>query len=164
MTSRNPDIRTAQDGFNPAARRSLAAFSHAGGSAAKARGFTLLEIMIVIVLIGLIATFVGNRILGASDQAKFKLAKSQVDTIAGKVERYQDDVGSLPPNLDALVKAPGNSNGWLGPYAKPEELKDPWGHPLEYKVPGESGGFDLMSYGRDGKPGGDSVDADIKHQ
>jgi general secretion pathway protein G len=120
--------------------------------------------MIVIVLIGLIATFVGNRILGASDQAKFKLAQSQVQTIAGKIERYQDDVGSLPPNLEALVKAPSNSNGWLGPYAKEQEINDPWGHPLEYKVPGEGGPFDLMSYGRDGKPGGDSVDADIKYQ
>ncbi len=127
-------------------------------------GFTLMEIMIVIVLIGLIATFVGGRILGASDQGKFKLAKSQVDTIASKIENYQQDVGSLPPDLGALVKAPGNSAGWLGPYAKEQELKDPWGHPLEYHVPGASGPFDLMSYGRDGKAGGDSVDADISHQ
>ena len=127
-------------------------------------GFTLLEIMIVIVLIGLIATFVGNRILGASDRAKVGLAKSQVDTIAGKIDQYQTDVGSLPPDLEALVKAPGNSTGWLGPYAKEQEIKDPWGHPLEYHVPGASGPFDLISYGRDGKPGGDSVDADIKHQ
>jgi general secretion pathway protein G len=128
------------------------------------RGFTLMEIMIVIVLIGLIATFVGNRILGASDQAKHKLAQSQVDTMASKIENYQQDVGSLPPDLEALVKAPGNSAGWLGPYAKEQELKDPWGHPLEYKVPGSGGPYDLMSYGRDGKPGGESVDADISHQ
>ena len=99
--------------------------------------FTLLEIMIVIVLIGLIATFVGSRILGASDRAKVGLAKSQVDTIASKIEMYQHDVGSLPPDLEALVKAPGNSSGWLGPYAKEADLKDPWGHPLEYKVPGD---------------------------
>jgi general secretion pathway protein G len=133
-------------------------------SFAAQRGFTLMEIMIVIVLIGLIATFVGNRILGASDQAKFKLAKSQVDTIASKIENYQQDVGSLPPDLNALVKAPGNSAGWLGPYAKEQELKDPWGHALEYHVPGSSGPYDLMSYGHDGKPGGESVDADIVHQ
>jgi general secretion pathway protein G len=132
--------------------------------AAAERGFTLVEIMIVIVLIGLIATFVGSRILGASDQAKFRLAQSQIETVAGKIERYQDDVGSLPPDLHALVKAPGNSSGWLGPYASEKELKDPWNHPLEYKVPGENGAFDLISLGRDGKAGGDSVDADIKHQ
>ena len=128
------------------------------------RGFTLVEIMIVIVLIGLIATFVGSRILGASDRAKVGLAKSQIDTMAGKIEQYQNDVGSLPPDLHALVKAPGGASGWLGPYSKEQELKDPWGHPLEYKVPGESGPFDLVSYGRDGKPGGESVDADIRHQ
>jgi general secretion pathway protein G len=128
------------------------------------RGFTLVEIMIVIVLIGLIATFVGAKILGASDQAKFHLAQTQVDTTASKIEQYQNDVGSLPPDLEALVKAPGNSNGWLGPYLKEKDLKDPWGHPLQYHPSGDSGGYELMSYGRDGKPGGESVDADIKHQ
>jgi general secretion pathway protein G len=127
-------------------------------------GFTLVEIMIVIVLIGLIATFVGSRILGASDQAKFHLAQTQVDTIASKVEQYESDVGSLPPDLESLVKAPANSTGWLGPYVKDKDLKDPWGHPLQYRVPGEGSPYDLMSYGRDGKPGGESVDADIKHQ
>jgi len=133
-------------------------------SSAAQRGFTLMEIMIVIVLIGLIATFVGSRILGAADTGKFKIAQSQVDTMAGKIEQYQNDVGSLPPDLEALVKAPGNSAGWLGPYASEKELKDPWGHPLEYKVPGSGGPYDLTSYGRDGKPGGESVDADIHHQ
>jgi general secretion pathway protein G len=133
-------------------------------SAAAQRGFTLMEIMIVIVLIGLVATIVGNRIFGASDRAKVKLAQTQVDTIASKIEQYQSDVGSLPPDLEAMVKAPANSAGWLGPYAKEQELKDPWGHPLEYHVPGASGPYDLTSYGRDGKPGGESVDADISHQ
>ena len=129
------------------------------------RGFTLIEIMIVIVLIGLLATIVGSRILGGSDRAKFKLAQTQVDTMASKVEQYQQDVGSLPTNLEALVKAPGNSTGWLGPYAKEQELKDPWGHPLEYHVPGASGaGYDVISLGKDGKPGGDSVDADVHNQ
>jgi general secretion pathway protein G len=132
--------------------------------ARSAHGFTLMEIMIVVVLIGLIATFAFNRILGGSDRAKFKLATAQVDTLASKIEQYQQDVGSLPPTLEALVKAPGNSAGWLGPYAKEQELKDPWGHALEYHVPGESGPFDLVSYGKDGKAGGDSVDADIRHQ
>ncbi len=130
-----------------------------------AQGFTLIEIMIVIVLIGLLATIVGARILGGSDRAKFKLAQTQVDTMASKVEQYQQDVGSLPPDLEALVKAPGNSAGWLGPYAKEQELKDPWGHALEYHAPGEGGAaYDLTSFGKDGKSGGDSVDADIHHQ
>ena len=129
------------------------------------QGFSLIEIMIVIVLIGAIATFAFSRILGDADRAKFKLAQAQVDTMAGKIEQYQQDVGSLPPTLDALVKAPGNSAGWLGPYAKEQEIKDPWGHALEYHVPGEGGAaYDLLSFGKDGKAGGESVDADIHHQ
>lgn len=132
--------------------------------AAAQRGFSLLEIMIVIVLIGGIVALVGTRIFGASDQAKYHLAQTQVDAVASKIEQYQSDTGSLPPNLEALLKNPGSVNGWLGPYAKDKDLKDPWNHPLVYKVPGESGPYDLISYGRDGKPGGDSVDADIHHQ
>jgi general secretion pathway protein G len=132
--------------------------------AAAQRGFTLVEIMIVIVLIGLIASFVGAKILGASDNAKFHLAQTQVDTVATKIEMYQNDTGSLPPDLEALVKAPGGVSGWLGPYLHDKDLKDPWGHPLEYKVPGDGAAYDVISYGRDGKPGGDGVDADIKHQ
>jgi general secretion pathway protein G len=135
-----------------------------GGLALAQGGFTLMEIMIVIVLIGLIATVVGARIFGASDQAKYHLAQSQVETLASKIERYQQDTSSLPPNLEALVKNPGGVSGWLGPYAKETELKDPWGHPLEYRVPGSAGAYDLISYGKDGKPGGDGVDADIVHQ
>ncbi len=133
-------------------------------TARPARGFTLIEIIVVIVLIGLIATIVGNRIFGGADRAKHKLAETQIETVASKVEQYQQDVGSLPPNLDALVKAPAGAAGWLGPYAKEAELKDPWGHALEYHAPGTNGPYDLVCYGRDGKPGGDSVDADIRHQ
>lgn len=127
-------------------------------------GFSLMEIIIVVVLIGAIATFAFSRILGGADRAKVHLAQAQVDTLAGKIEQYQQDVGSLPPDLEALVKAPAGSTGWLGPYAKEAELKDPWGHPYVYTVPGSSGPYDLLSYGRDGKPGGDSYDADIRHQ
>ena len=127
-------------------------------------GFTLIEIIIVIGLIALIGTFALNKILGGADRAKVHLAQAEVDTLAGKIEQYQQDVGSLPPNLEALVTAPANSAGWLGPYAKETELKDPWGQPLEYHVPGQGGPYDLISYGRDGKPGGEAMDADIRHQ
>ena len=133
--------------------------------AARAQGgFTLIEIIIVIGLIALIGTFALNKILGGADRAKVHLAQAEVDTLAGKIEQYQQDVGSLPPNLEALVTAPANSAGWLGPYAKETELKDPWGQPLEYHVPGQGSPYDLISYGRDGKPGGEAMDADIRHQ
>ena len=74
------------------------------------------------------------------------------------------DTGRLPNSLDELVKQPGDTTGWLGPYAKEAELKDPWGHAIEYRAPGESGPFDLVILGKDGKPGSTSVDADIKYE
>jgi len=127
-------------------------------------GMSLLEIIIVIVLIGAVLTLVGSRVLGGADRGKANIAKSQVQTMAGKIENYQLDTGKLPAKLDDLVTQPGGSSGWLGPYAKPAELNDPWGHPLEYRAPGEGQPFDLISLGKDGKVGGSSYDADIKYE
>lgn len=127
-------------------------------------GMSLLEIIIVIVLIGAVLTLVGSRVLGGADRGKANIAKSQVQTVAGKVENYQLDTGKLPAKLDDLVTQPGGTSGWLGPYAKPAELNDPWGHPLEYRAPGEGQPFDLISLGKDGKVGGSSYDADIRYE
>ena len=127
-------------------------------------GMSLLEIIIVIVLIGAVLTLVGSRVLGGADRGKANIDKSQVQTVAGKVENYQLDTGKLPAKLDDLVTQPGGTSGWLGPYAKPAELNDPWGHPLEYRAPGEGQPFDLISLGKDGKVGGSSYDADIKYE
>ncbi|WP_108780243.1 type II secretion system protein GspG, partial [Xanthomonas fragariae] len=91
-------------------------------------GMSLLEIIIVIVLIGAVLTLVGSRVLGGADRGKANLAKSQIQTLAGKIENFQLDTGKLPIKLDDLVTQPGGSSGWLGPYAKPVELNDPWGH------------------------------------
>jgi general secretion pathway protein G len=122
-------------------------------------GFSLIEIIIVVVLIGGIVAFAASRILGGGDRAKAKLAVSQVQTLAEKVQQYEADTGALPDTLNQLVTS--DAGGWLGPYAKTAELNDPWNHPFEYKVPGENKPFDLMSLGKDGKVGGTSVDADI---
>ena len=127
-------------------------------------GMSLLEIIIVIGLIGAVLTLVGSRVLGGADRGKANIAKSQVQTMAGKIENYQLDTGKLPAKLDDLVTQPGGSSGWLGPYAKATELNDPWGHPLEYRAPGEGQPFDLISLGKDGKVGGSSYDADIKYE
>jgi len=127
-------------------------------------GMSLLEIIIVLVLIGLVVTFVGSRVIGGADRGKANLAKSQIQTLAGKVENYQLDTGSLPSKLEDLVAQPGNATGWLGPYAKQAELKDPWGHAIEYRVPGDNKPFDLISLGKDGQPGGESFNADIKYE
>lgn len=137
-------------------RRSRPSF--AGASQA---GFSLIEIIVVVVLIGGIVAFAASRILGGGDRAKVNLAKAQVQTLAEKVQQYEMDTGGLPQTLDDLVKAPGNATGWLGPYAKEAELKDPWTRPFAYTVPGEGQPFGLRSLGADGQPGGDSVNADI---
>lgn len=133
-------------------------------SAARQAGMSLLEIIIVIVLIGAVLTLVGSRVLGGADRGKANLAKSQIQTLAGKVENYQLDTGKLPSKLEDLVTQPAGSSGWLGPYAKPTELNDPWGHAIEYRVPGEGQAFDLISLGKDGRPGGSSYDADIRNE
>jgi general secretion pathway protein G len=127
-------------------------------------GMSLLEIIIVIVLIGAVLTLVGSRVLGGADRGKANIAKAQIQTVAGKVENFQLDTGKLPAKLDELVTQPSGSNGWLGPYAKPADLNDPWGNPLEYRVPGEGQPFDLISLGKDGKVGGSSYDADIHYE
>ena len=127
-----------------------------------AKGFTLLEIVIVIALIGLILGVVATRIMGSQARAEYKLAETKLEAIAGKVDQYEADVGALPDSLDQLVTAPSDAPGWLGPYAKAEDLKDPWRKPLALRVPGENGApFQIVSLGADGAPGGEGVDKDI---
>lgn len=125
---------------------------------------SLLEIIIVIVLVGLVLTLVGSRVLGGADRGRASLAQSQVQILAGKIENYRLDTGHLPSRLEDLVTQPSGVSGWLGPYAKLPEFNDPWGRPVEYRVPGNAGAFDLISLGADGKPGGSSYDADIRYE
>ena len=143
-------MRHARPFRRPAPRRSQA-------------GMTLIEIIIVIVLIGAVMAVIGGTIFSNSDKAKYKLAKTQLNQVAAQIEQYNSDVGDYPRSLEDLVTDP-QANGWLGPYAKKEQLKDPFNHPLQYSAPGENGPFDLISYGKDGKPGGTSVDADLHYE
>lgn len=124
-------------------------------------GFTLIEILIVVGIIAIIGGIVANRIFGGGDRAKWQLARSAVQSLAGKIESYELDNGQPPQKLQDLVAQPSGSNTWLGPYAKESEIKDAWGRPLEYRVPGQSSKFDLISLGADGKPGGESWNRDI---
>lgn len=126
-------------------------------------GFTLIEIMIVIGIIALIAGIVANSVLGSGDKAKYSLAKSQIQTLAAKIENYELDNGQPPAQLQDLVQQPANSSDWMGPYAKESELKDPWKRPFEYRMPGQNGKYDLISYGADGRPGGEKFDRDISN-
>ena len=130
-------------------------------SQASQRGFSLIEIIVVVVLIGGIVAFAASKILGGQDRANVRLAQAQVQTLAEKVQQFQMDTGKLPESLADLAKAPGDAEGWLGPYAREPELVDPWKNPYTYRVPGENAPFDLASLGADGKVGGSSVAADI---
>ena len=130
-------------------------------SQASQRGFSLIEIIVVVVLIGGIVAFAASKILGGQDRANARLAQAQVQTLAEKIQQFQMDTGKLPESLADLAKAPGDAEGWLGPYAREPELVDPWKNPYTYKVPGENAPFDLASLGADGKVGGSSVAADI---
>ncbi len=133
-------------------------------SARRQAGMSLLEIIIVIVLIGAVLTLVASRVLGGADRGKANLAKAQVQTVASKIDNYRLDTNRLPGKLDELVTAPSGVNGWMGPYAKASDLADPWGRPLDYRAPGEGQDYDLVSLGKDGKPGGSSFDADIRYE
>jgi general secretion pathway protein G len=134
------------------------------GAMRRHSGFTLIEILIVVGIIAIIGGIVANRIFGGQDRAKAGLAKTQLQTLAGKIESYELDNGNPPQRLEELVRQPSGSNTWLGPYAKEDELRDPWNRPIEYRVPGSSGKFELISLGADGKPGGEGPARDIVHE
>ena len=125
-------------------------------------GFSLIEILIVVALIALIAGMVANQVFGGQDRAKVKMAQSQVAALAGKISQFEMDTGEVPQRIDELVSASSNMKGWLGPYSKESELKDPWNTPFEYSASGRS--FTITSYGADRKPGGSGVDADITNE
>ncbi len=124
-------------------------------------GFTLIELAVVILLIGGIVALAANSIFGAKNKSNYKLAETQLSLLSQKVSEYQSDVGELPESLEALVKAPGNVEGWLGPYSKEQQLKDPWNTPIEYRNPGADAEFELVSLGADKKSGGEGVDKDL---
>ena len=113
----------------------------------------------VIVLIGIIGTMVVRRSARTS-QGKYRAGKLQVEKLSQDIDDYALDNGSPPKQLQDLLIKPADAPYWNGPYAKGGDLKDPWGHPFGYAYPGQHGQFDIVFYGRDGKPGGDGVDAD----
>lgn len=125
------------------------------------RGFTLLEMLAVIVLLGIVATIVVRQVGGNVDKGKFGAGKAQLASLSMKIEGYALDVGSPPKELVQLINKPAGVRNWNGPYAKPSDLQDPFGNSFGYRAPGEHGTFDLTFYGKDGQPGGESYNADI---
>jgi general secretion pathway protein G len=125
------------------------------------RGFTILEIVIVFILLAGIMAFVGPRIFESMGKAKSSEAKIRIQQLVGNIEIYKLEVGKYPDNLQALVRQPAGVDKWSGPYAKEETLKDAWGNDYKYTVPGQGKAFDLISLGADGKEGGEGENRDI---
>jgi general secretion pathway protein G len=127
---------------------------------ARSGGFTLVELLLVLVILALIGGLVLPGIIGKAEGAKAKAAASQVSRLAMAVESYYLDTGSTPEALQQLVEDPGVA-GWNGPYVKSASLKDPWGHDYVYVFPGEHGEFDISTLGADGQPGGEGKNTDV---
>jgi general secretion pathway protein G len=131
---------------------------------ARAAGFTLLELLVVVVIIGLLAGFVAPRYFGQVGKSEIGVAKAQLDALEKALDQYRLDTGHYPPTelgLTALVTRPASEPKWAGPYLRKDVPLDPWGKPYVYKIPGEKGDFDLLSYGKDGQPGGTGENADL---
>jgi general secretion pathway protein G len=129
------------------------------------RGFTLVEILVVITIIGLIMALVGPRVINYLGEAKVKAAKIQIESFSSALDLYYLDAGRYPSSsegLAALAQRPGGAASWNGPYLKGAVVpNDPWGHAYQYRSPGEHGSYDILSYGSDGQEGGTGTAADI---
>lgn len=128
------------------------------------KAFTLLELLVVMVIIGLLAGFVAPRYFGQIGKSEVKVARAQIDALEKALDQYRLDTGRYPSSeegLVSLVAQPSGAAKWAGPYLRKDVPLDPWGRPYVYRFPGEQRDFDVMSYGRDGKPGGNGEDQDI---
>lgn len=136
--------------------------------APKAGGFTLLELLVVIVIIGLLAAYVGPKYFSQLGKSEVTIARAQIEAFEKSLDTYRLDVGRYPnteEGLAALLAAPASAGAkWNGPYLKKGIPPDPWGHPYQYKAPGSKAEFEITSLGRDGQPGGSGEDADITTQ
>jgi general secretion pathway protein G len=130
------------------------------------RGFTLLELLVVMVIIGLLVGYVGPRFFAQVGKSEVKAARAQLSAFEKALDQYRLDTGHYPTSeqgLAALMARPGNEPKWDGPYLKKSVPPDPWGKPYLYRSPGERGEYDLVSYGNDGQPGGSGEAGDINN-
>jgi general secretion pathway protein G len=127
-------------------------------------GFTLIELMIVLFILGLLAALVAPRLMGRVGKAKQKTAQAQIQLLATSLDLFHLDVGRYPTTeegLKSLRDRPESSSSWGGPYLDKAVPNDPWGRPYNYKFPGDHGPYDLYTFGADGVEGGDGENADI---
>jgi len=128
------------------------------------RGFTLIEMLIVIIILGLLAALVGPKMFGKVGKSRQRAAQTQISLFETALDIYRLDVTKYPTSdqgLEALRVKPDDVERWDGPYLPKDIPIDPWGHPYEYKSPGEHGDHDIISFGADGKPGGEEENQDI---
>jgi len=127
-------------------------------------GFTLMELLVVLAILGLLMSLVGPRVLNQLGGAKTKTAAIQIKDLEQALEMYKLDVGQFPSTeqgLNALSEKPAGVVGWNGPYLKSDVPVDPWKREYYYKYPGERGELDIFSYGQNGSPGGEGEDSDV---
>jgi len=128
-------------------------------------GFTLLELLVVLVILGLLASLVGPQVLKQLGGSKTKTAALQIKELGSALDLYRLEVGSYPQTsdgLDALITKPAGADNWNGPYLTKKVLrKDPWGYDYHYRYPGEHGEYDLYSLGADNKQGGSGENQDV---
>lgn len=138
------------------------------GARLRRAGFTLLELLVVIVIIGLLAAYVGPKYFAQLGKSEVTIARAQIEAFEKSLDTYRLDVGRYPSTeegLAALLVAPAAAAAkWNGPYLKKNIPQDPWGHPYGYRAPGPKGDFEIVSTGKDGQPGGTGEEADISSQ
>lgn len=131
----------------------------------KSRGFTLVELLVVLAILGLLAGLVGPQVMKFLGSSKTKTAALQIEDLSATLDLYRLEVGRYPSTsegLEALVSDPGNAPNWNGPYLRKAQVPDdPWGNDYQYRSPGQHGPYDIWSLGADGQEGGEGEDRDI---
>ncbi|MEJ2577306.1 MAG: type II secretion system major pseudopilin GspG [Gammaproteobacteria bacterium] len=126
------------------------------------RGFSLIELLVVIGILAVIAAIVAPNLLGKADDANVNATKVQIEQLTAAVDLYRLETGKYPERMEDLLEQPADNPRWKGPYVRKKRLlQDPWHNDIQYQRPGEHGPYDLYSFGADGQPDGEGNDADI---